>query len=41
MTQDLIDTLLVLFIAIPAGAFALLVVGFYLAEAVRKTWRGR
>lgn len=41
MTQELIDTLLVLFVAIPAGALALLVVGFYAEEAVRKQWGRR
>lgn len=41
MKEDLLDTLLVLFVGIPVGAFVVLVVGLYAAEAVRKGWRRR
>lgn len=39
--SDLFIALLVLFVGIPTGALVLLVVAFYLSEAVRKVWGRR
>lgn len=39
MKANLLDMLFVLFVVIPSGAALILVAGFYLSDAVRKTWR--